>query len=318
MYRTIEEDKAEEVMRMRKVVLPGGSGFLGEALADYLIARGYEVVILTRSSSRGESPRRYVQWDGKTRGDWVREISGSTAVVNFTGKSVNCIYTPKNKQEILQSRLDSVGVLHDVIKSSDDPPNAFIQAGSLAIFGDTTDVCDETAPHGTGFSVDVCQRWEEAFFSQEHIGTRRVLLRIGFALGKNGGALEPLRKLANRRLGGTVGSGKQYISWIHLDDLNEMFLTVIEQEEFEGIFNATGPSPVTNKEFMKTLRFVLNKGWSPKAPTPLVKLGAYVIMRAAPELALTGRRCVPDRFLRRGFTFRYMNLEQALQEIINE
>lgn len=301
-----------------KVILAGGSGFLGEALASFLTKKGYEIVILTRGSSHERQQIRYVHWDGVTLGDWAQEVDGSLAVVNFTGKSVNCIYTKKNQEEILRSRLDSVAVLTDAVLACANPPSVFIQAGSLAIFGDTKQVCDEDAPHGTGFSVDVCEQWEKAFFERELARTRKVLLRIGFALGKNGGALEPLVKLASYRLGGTVGSGDQYISWLHIDDLNEMFLAAIEDEKISGILNATGPQPVTNKEFMKTLRKVLNKGWAPPAPAPLVRLGAYVIMKTEPDLALTGRNCIPKKFMDHGFSFTHTNLEAALRNLIHE
>jgi uncharacterized protein (TIGR01777 family) len=246
----------------------------------------------------------------------TKEINGSYAVVNFTGKSVNCIYTPKNKAEIINSRIDSVNAVDQAVLQCAHPPQVIVQAGSLAIFGDTEKRCDEEASHGEGFSVHVCQQWEDTFFNREFQKTRKVLLRIGFALGKNGGALEPLLKLAKFYLGGTIGSGRQYISWLHLDDLNEMFLTAIENEKMNGIYNATGPTPVTNKEFMKALRKSTNRGWSPPAPATLVKIGAYVIMRADPSLALTGRNCVPKRLLESGFKFKYTDLEDALEDLV--
>ncbi|GGE57331.1 TIGR01777 family oxidoreductase [Priestia taiwanensis] len=302
---------------MKKIVLPGGSGFLGRSLAEYLQAFGYEIVILTRGSSTVKGKIKYVHWDGETLGDWKAEIDGCDAVVNFTGKSVNCIYTQKNREEIVESRLRSVSVLQEAILQSENPPPVFVQAGSLAIYGDTTSLCDEEAPHGTGFSVEVCQQWEKVFFEKELPNTRKSLLRIGFALGKNGGALEPLVKLASLYLGGTIGSGKQYISWIHIDDLNNMFRTAIEDDTISGVYNATGPTPVTNKVFMKAVRTSLGKGWSPPAPTPFVKLGAYLIMRADPGLALTGRNCIPDRFVKSNFTFEYTDLDAALRDIIH-
>ncbi|WP_096199720.1 TIGR01777 family oxidoreductase [Bacillus sp. FJAT-45350] len=300
----------------KKIVLAGGSGFLGQSLARFLVNKGYEVIILTRGKSAVHDDVKYVQWDGKRLDEWVEAIEGSYAIVNFTGKSVNCIYTKGNKKEIISSRLHSVKVLQDAIRNCKQPPKAFVQAGSLAIFGDTTEVCDEYSPHGDGFSVHVCKQWEESFLKESFPNTRQVLLRIGFALGKGGGALEPLIKLVKYNLGGTVGSGKQYISWLHIDDLNEMFLEAIENESYSGIYNATGPSPVTNKEFMKTLRKVVGKGWSPPAPTPFVWLGAYVLMQTEPSLALTGRNCIPKRLQESGFIFQYTDLEKALENLV--
>jgi uncharacterized protein len=300
----------------RKIVLAGGSGFLGKALAEFLINKGYQVVILTRGKTSFEGGIKYVQWDGVHIGDWINELNDSYALVNFTGKSVNCIYTKANREEIITSRIDSVKVLREAILKSQAPPQAFIQAGSLAIFGDTRELCDEDSPHGSGFSVNVCEQWEKEFFKEKLPATRQVLLRIGFALGREGGALEPLTKLARYNLGGTVGSGKQYISWLHIDDLNEMFLHSIENEQYEGVYNATGPNPVTNKDFMQTLRKVMNKGWTPPAPTPFVWLGAYVIMKTEPSLALTGRNCIPKKLQAQNFNFQYTNLETALKDLV--
>jgi uncharacterized protein (TIGR01777 family) len=296
------------------VVIPGGSGFLGQALAKELVSDGYQVTILTRG--RGQTSRgiRYVTWDGRNMGDWAREIDGADAIVNFTGRSVNCLYTPKNREEILRSRLDSVRVLHQAVRECQTPPKVFIQAGSLAYFGNTREECDEEAPPGTGFSAEVCQRWEEAFFSESLPQTRQALLRIGFVLGRGGGALDPLKKLVKYGLGGTIGSGKQYISWIHVDDFNAMIRHVMDRE-VEGIYNATGPQPVTNRTFMTTIRKAMGKGWAPPAPTPLVWLGAIFVMRADPGLALTGRNCIPKRLLEEGFRFRHTDLEETLREL---
>ena len=203
----------------------------------------------------------------------MEELEGAEAIINFAGRTVNCLYTAKNRKEIINSRLDSVQVLHRALRQCQQPPKVFIQAGSLAIFGDTREECDEEAPHGEGFSVEVCQRWEEAFFAVDHPETRQVVLRIGFVLGRDGGALEPLQKLARFGLGGKIGSGKQYISWIHIEDLNRMIRYGMDRP-LEGVYNATGPTPVTNDTFMATLRKAMGKGWAPPAPTPLVKLGA--------------------------------------------
>lgn len=302
---------------MSRIILAGGSGFLGKSLADFLINQGYEIVILTRGQSKKVGAAlQYVQWDGKHPGEWTKLMNGSKAVVNFTGKTVNCIYTKANREEIISSRMDSVKVLRETIQNCSTPPQAFVQAGSLAIFGDTREICNEQSPQGTGFSVNVCKQWEAEFFKEEFPTTRQVLLRIGFALGKNGGALEPLLKLTRLNLGGTVGSGKQFISWLHIDDLNEMFLHAIENDHFLGIYNATGPNPVTNQEFMRSLRRVMKKGWAPPTPSPMVWLAAYIFMKTEPSLALTGRNCIPERLQQQGFSFQYQDLDTALKDLI--
>lgn len=303
-------------MKSKTIVLPGGGGFLGKSAANFFKEIGFKVVILTRGKAKIENGIEFVNWDGKTEGDWIKQIDNALAVINFTGKSVNCIYSKENKREIIESRTDSVRIITDVILKSEHPPEVFIQAGSLAIYGDTEKLCDEQAKLGNGFSVEVCKLWEKEFFRRDLPRTRKVFLRIGFVLGKNGGALEPLMKLTRYFLGGTIGSGKQYISWLHLNDLNRIIEFAIKNELTNGIYNATGETPVTNKVFMKTLRKVMKKIWSPPAPAIMVKIGAYLFMRADPSLALTGRNCIPKRLIDQGFKFDYSDLELTLNELV--
>jgi hypothetical protein len=191
-----------------------------------------------------------------------------------------------------------------------------VQAGSLAIYGDAgRRLCDETVPAGRGFPVEVCRLWERAFDSLELPRTRKILLRIGFVLGRDGGALPTLARLARLYLGGSVGEGRQYISWLHVRDFRRLALWCVERPGAEGVFNATGPCPVTNAEFMCELRCALKRPWSPRTPAWLVRLGAF-LMRTEPALALEGRRCIPDRLVEANFKFLYTNLESALADIL--
>ena len=300
----------------KRVILAGGSGFLGRALIEYLGARDYEVVVLSRSAGGAAGRAQFVAWDGKTLDDWVKWLDGAYAVINLAGKSVNCRYTPANRQEIISSRVDSVNAISQAILQCQNPPRRWVQASSLAIYGDTGErVCDETAPFGDGFPVETCLLWEQAFNSSQLPGIRKVLLRIGFALGANGGALEPLSNLTKLLLGGSTGNGRQYISWLHLEDLNGMIQWGLEHDDIEGIFNATGPSPVTNADFMRTLRRVLNRPWSPPVPDWAVRLGS-ILLRTEADLALKGRRCLPQRFIDKGFEFKYTDLEHALRVLL--
>ncbi|HEY2953435.1 MAG TPA: TIGR01777 family oxidoreductase [Verrucomicrobiae bacterium] len=302
-------------MNSKRIILAGGSGFLGLSLANELSARGYEVIILTRSASSQPGPIQRVSWDGRTLGQWARHLDGACAVVNLTGKSVNCRYTPEHRREIRESRVNSVKVMDEAILQCAQPPKALVQAGSLALYGDAGDRwCDETAPSGEGFPAETCLLWEQAFSAAQSPRTRRVVLRIGFALGKDGGALGVLAKLTKWFLGGTVASGRQYISWIHWSDLNQMFLSSIERDDVEGAFNATGPNPATNAEFMRELRQVLKRPWSPPAPVWAVKMGCRLMSTEA-SLALTGRRCVPRKFVENGFVFKFPELKPALADI---
>lgn len=301
----------------RRVILAGGAGFLGRALARVFAQEGREVVILSRRPAPADGLIRTVIWDGRTVGDWAKELNGADAVVNLTGRSVACLYTPENKREIISSRVDSVRAIALACEQCDEPPPVLVQASSLAIYGDAGDrICEETTPHGTGFSVQVCEAWEKAFFDDAAGGARRVALRIGFVLGQDGGALGQLAKLARWFIGGAAGNGRQYISWLHIDDFCAMVRWAIENPEAEGVYNATGSTPATNAEFMRALRATLGRPWSPPTPVWAVKLGARFIMRADASLALTGRRCVPRRFLDEGFTLRHTDLNATLRELL--
>ena len=245
---------------------------------------------------------------------------GETGLDYFrlAGRSVACIHTPENRREIVDSRVNSVRAIDQACRQCKQPPSVLVQAASLAIYGDPDDrICDETAPHGTGFSVEVCEAWEGAFFAGVAAGeARRVALRIGFVLGRDGGALKPLANLARWFLGGAAGSGRQYISWVHIDDFSAMCRWAIENPQAQGAYNATGPAPATNAEFMRALRATLGRPWAPPTPAWAVKLGARFIIRADPDLALGGRRCVPRRLLDEGFAFRHTDLGASLRELL--
>lgn len=302
----VEQDK-------RKVVIAGGSGFIGESLGARLTEWGYEVVILSRSPQAYAGVGRAVDWDGKTLGAWKQEIDGAWAVVNLTGKNVNCRYTKANLKEINDSRVNSVKAVAAAIHQAENPPKVLVQASTLAIYGDAGDQeCDETTAIGEGIPVETAKLWEQTFAEEPTPECRRVVLRISFVLGQQGGVLATLARLTRWFLGGTVGRGNQYISWIHIDDLCEMFRWAIEREDVSGLYNATNQSPVTNRQFMKILRRVLGRPWSPPAPAWAVRMGAF-FMRTESVLALTGRKGIPTRFVEQGFRFRYTELEETLR-----
>ena len=313
-------------MGLNRVILAGGSGFLGRALSQRLLADGSEVVVLSRSAQRDAAAAaggpaagpRFVRWDGRTVGEWAAELDGARAVVNFTGKNVNCRYTPQNLREIDESRVESVKAVARAIEACRQRPKVLVQAATTAIYGDAGDrVCDEDAPTGEGIPPATASKWEAAFNAHPTPGVRRVLLRISFALGTGGGALPVLARLTRCFLGGAVGTGRQYISWIHERDLTRLFAWAIENDGAEGVYNATAPDPVTNAQFMRELRRALRRPWSPPTPAPLVRVGCF-FMRTEPVLALTGRRCVPARLLREGFRFEYPALPEALLDVLGK
>ena len=300
---------------MKRIILAGGSGFLGQSLGQALLAQGDEVIVLGRGKSKVSDGMRHEQWDGQTLGDWASLLDGAKAVVNLTGRSVNCRHTPDNKRQIMDSRVNSVRVLGDAISQCAQPPEAFVQSSSLAIYGDPGDRwCDEEAPQARGFSEEVCKRWEAAFADVQKPGMRKLVFRIGIALAADQGALPVLARLTRWFLGGKVSHGRQYISWIHIDDLVRMFVYAIERPDLSGIFNATGPNPVTNAEFMRELRRTLHRPWSPPVPAWATQIGAR-LMGTEASLALTGRRGVPRRFLEHGFQFQFPTLREALANL---
>jgi uncharacterized protein (TIGR01777 family) len=298
-----------------RVVLAGGSGFLGQALAKVLVGKGYEVVVLTRGADSEGTAIRYLHWNGETLGDWSQSIDGAKALVNLTGRSVNCRHTPEHRREIMESRVNSVRVLGEAVAHCNRAPEVWVQASSLAIYGDSGDRwCDEEAPHADGFSEEVCKHWESEFAKVEAAGMRKVVMRIGIVLDTDAGALPVLGRLTRFFLGGRVGSGKQYVSWIHVTDLTRMFVEAIERPDIAGAFNVTGPNPVKNVEFMRELRRALHRPWSPPVPAWATRIGAF-FLRTEPSLALTGRRCRPKRFLESGFHFEFPELRGALNDL---
>jgi uncharacterized protein (TIGR01777 family) len=302
-------------MNKRRVVLAGGNGFLGRSLARKLLKRNYEVVVLTRSPQERKDGMLEITWNGKSLDDWVQFVDGAYAVVNLAGRSVNCRHTPENLREINESRVNSVNTVAAAIHHVARPPHVWVQAGSLAVYGDLTDEwCEENTPSGQGEAVETCRLWENAFMTVPSANTRRVLLRIGLVLARHGGALSVLGKLTRWFLGGAAGSGRQYVSWVHLADMNQMWIDSIEQDQVVGVFNATAPNPVTNAEFMRELRRALHRPWCPPAPVWAVRLGSR-LMETEPSLALTGRRCKPQRFLEMGFKFQFPELPGALADI---
>jgi uncharacterized protein (TIGR01777 family) len=194
-----------------------------------------------------------------------------------------------------------------------------VAAASAAIYGDAGDaILDESAPPGRGFPVETCLLWEAAFADGAALTphTRRVLLRTSFVLGRGGGALAMLEKLTLAFLGGTVGSGRQYISWLHLRDFVRIVRWAVERADARGVYNVTAPSPVTNRAFMGSLRRALHRPWSPPAPAWAVQVGSF-LLRTEAELALTGRRVVPARLLAGGFEFDFTDLDAALVDLFN-
>lgn len=302
-------------MSSKRIIIAGGSGFIGTALAREFGQRGYEVVVLTRTPRTRSDGAREVAWDAATAGAWAAELEGAVALINLTGKNINCPHTPENLRGITASRVDSVNAVATAIRTAKNPPRVWVQASATGFYGDTADrLCDESAPGGNDTLSAICRNWEAGCLAAELPQTRKVILRIGFVLGRESGALPVLARLTKLFLGGAVGNGKQFISWIHLADLVRMFVAAVEQENISGTLNAVAPNAVTNGEFMRELRRALRRPWSPPAPVFAVKLGAR-LMGSEPTLALVSQRCAPKKFDERGFQFQFAELTSALKDL---
>lgn len=303
---------------MKKIIIAGGTGFLGECLSKYFLQKRYEVVILSRVKKPDQAPLYYQQWDGKTLGNWAKSLEDAEAVINLTGKSVDCRYTTRNKQLIYSSRLDATRVLGMAIAECEHPPKVWINAASATIYRHSLDkAMDETTGEiGEGFSVDVCEKWEQTFNDQQVPKTRKVILRIAIVLGYKSGALQPLRNLVRIGLGGKQGSGAQKFSWIHEQDFVKIVDFVIENEDIEGVYNVAAPNPVTNKELMQMLRNALKIRFGIPTPAWLLKIGA-VLISTETELILKSRYVIPDKLLKRSYVFDYPKLEEAIEDLVN-
>ncbi|HTF82890.1 MAG TPA: TIGR01777 family oxidoreductase [Cytophagales bacterium] len=301
----------------KKIVIAGGTGFLGQALIRKFEGQGYEIVVLTRKPKAPQGKVTYVQWDAKTLGPWATSLERSAALINLTGRSVNCRYTESNKKEMVASRVDATRILGVAILGSNAAPKVWINASSAAIFGYSEDeIKDEEAVLGAGFVSEICQQWEAAFHSATP-HTRKVILRIGVVLQPKIGLLQPFVNLVKWGLGGKLGSGQQYFSWIHEADFLEIVHTAIHDDAFVGTFHATSPHPVKNQEFMRSLRQAAAVPYGIPNPSWTLKLGAVFIGTEA-ELVLRGRRVVPKRLQDQGFQFKYPHIQEAVAELLRK
>ncbi|KYG75746.1 epimerase [Roseivirga spongicola] len=299
----------------RKVVIFGGTGFLGLSLADYLTDRSFGVVLVARK--RVVTQHKLLLWDGHSLGDWADEFNDAFGIINLAGRSVDCVKTPDNCDLILRSRVESVRIIGCALAKAKTCPKVWIQMSTAHIYGDPPfRFCDEEAPLGYGLAPQVGKAWETEFDKYLNKETRGVILRTGFVIGKNGGALQSLSRLVKLGLGGKAGEGKQGMSWIHQTDFNEIVFQALMNSGFSGVYNITSPNPVSNKEFMKSLRKTMKVPFGLSAPEFITRLGAKYIFKTDPELALYGRFVTPDRLLAEGFKFKFPDLNQALQDLL--
>jgi uncharacterized protein (TIGR01777 family) len=300
-----------------RVVIAGGSGFLGRSLAGHLVDRhGCQVILLSRNRPPQDGPWSFQSWDARTLGDWTGVLDGADALVNLVGRTVDCIKTPDHCDEILRSRVESTRVLGEAMHQVDAPPPVWVQMSTAHIYGDPPEaVCDESSAFGTGLAPEVGMAWEQAFAEGRPESVRGVVLRTSFVVGRDGGALARLGLLARIGLGGPVGDGRQGMSWLHQTDMNRIFERSILDDSMQGAYIATAPNPVSNVVFMRALRKAVRMPIGLPAFGWMVRIGAPLFMRTDPELALYGRYCVPRRLLDEGFVFEHEHVEPALRDL---
>ena len=301
---------------MNKVVITGGTGFIGLSLARHLSEKGFHPVIIGRNKPKDTFSFEFYEWDAVNLGDWIHSLENARAIINLTGKSVDCIKTPDNCDLILRSRVESTRIIGKALKEVTNPPSVWLQMSTAHIFGDPPSIlCTESSSTGYGLAPFVGKAWEEALLHSLPNGMREVRLRTSFVMGRNGGALIKLKRIASLGLGGKVGSGKQGMSWIHEYDMNEIFHKAIINENYQGVYVASSPNPVSNAVFMKELRRSLKIPIGLPAPEFMTRIGASMLFRTDPELALSGRYVKSERLEKEGFTFKFPYLSDALMDI---
>ncbi len=304
-----------------KVVLVGGSGFLGRGLRHRLVADGHQVTVIGRGSPAKHDGWQHVQWDAQSLGAWVSALEGADVVVHLAGKRVDCRPTKASIDELVASRVDTVRLVGEAIETLETPPKAWVQLSSLAIFGDAGEVViDESSlvpTTGLRQQVEVCRQWEQAFHDASTGLERTVLLRPGIAIGGDGDpASKQLGLLARFGLGGNVGSGEQWVSWIAADDFFSVLHRAVTDESMSGLYHVTSPNPVQNRDMMAAFRRAVGRSFGIGAPSVITKIGAWVL-GSDPALALTGRRCVPARLLADGMQFEVVEIDRAVTNALN-
>jgi len=306
----------------KRVVLAGGSGFLGRALAQSLMARGMEPVVLTRSPGHGGRVRE-IAWDGRAPGEWCHEIDGADAVINLTGRTVDCRYHARNRRLILDSRVESTRALGDAIGKCAKPPRVWLNSSTATIYKHSFDRAMDEATGEIGatpeardaFSIEVARAWERTLDEARTPGTRKVALRSAMVLGRARNSVLPvLRRLTRLGLGGNMAGGRQFVSWIHEADFCRAVVWLIERDDISGPVNLAAPNPVPNHELMRTMREVCGIPLGLPATRWMLEAGAF-FLRTETELLIKSRRVVPGRLLAGGFTFKFSLLRAAVEDL---
>ena len=311
-----------------RIVLPGGSGQLGSLVARHLHAAGNDVTVLSRHPA--PAPWKTLPWDGVTLDPaWTHTLEGADAVIHLSGKSVNCRYNAANKQEIIDSRVKPTLAIGRAIEESNNPPKVWMNASTSTFYRTSFDQTQDEftgqlgsshddQPDKWNFSIEVARRWEEAFYTSITPRTRKLALRTSMTMSPDpGGVFSVMLNLVRFGLGGTQGSGKQWVSWIHGQDYTRALDFLLAHPEISGPVNLTAPNPLPNKDFMRAFR----QAWRTPVGLPatewMLEIGA-VFLRTETELILKSRRAVPTVLLKNGFHFNFPTWPEAAHELVQQ
>ncbi|MBN2092296.1 TIGR01777 family oxidoreductase [candidate division KSB1 bacterium] len=305
-------------MNQKKIVISGGTGFIGKTLTQRLIENGFKVVILTRRPELAKTDEilvKPVKWDGRTVTEWADEIENATAIINLAGAGIaGGVWTKKYKKLILQSRIDAGQAIVSAVQRAKNPPEVIIQPSGIGYYGSRGDeILSETATAGSGFLSDIAQKWETCIDGVTEKSVRLIKLRIGLVLGKGGGFLSLVKLPFYFFIGGHLGSGEQWLSWIHLEDLVNAIIYLVENKNNKGVFNLSSPRPEKARDFFKILGEVMHRPSWLRVPEFVLRL---LLGEMAQELLLSSQRVTPERLLNSDFQFKFGELQFALQNIL--
>lgn len=299
-----------------KIIIAGGTGLIGQRLTRQLAEKGHQVWVLTRSPGQEALPPgvQAVRWDAKTPQGWGALVNDADAVINLAGTNIGARpWTNARKHSIRESRVQAGRAIVEAVRESTHRPQVVVQIAGIGYYESTGDQeLDESAPAGQGFQPGVVQDWENAIAPVAGLGSRLAVMRTGVVLTSKGGVLAPFILQNRLFVGGPLGSGKQWISWIHMEDLLRAFEFLLEREDARGVFNVTAPQPLTNADFGRTVSRAMHRPFW--APVPSFAL--RVLLGEMSELVLEGQRVVPRRLLDMGFQFQFDTLQKAVEDLI--
>lgn len=315
-----------------RIVLPGGSGLVGQLLARHFQEGGHHVTVLTRGPYT--APWQTVHWDGEHAGPWVEALEGADVCVNLAGRSVNCRYSARNRQQIYGSRIHSTRLVGQIIAGLENPPRVWMNASTATIYrhaldrpmdedtgemgGYETITGTRPAPETWNFSVQVARDWESALFEAQTPRTRKIALRTSIVFSPTPGTVFAIfSRLVRMGLGGTQGNGRQFVSWIHATDFARAVAFLIEHEEIDGPVNLAAPYPLPNREFMAAFREAWDMPNGLWAPAPVIEIGSFV-MRTESELVLKSRCVIPGKLLDAGFRFEFPEWPAAAEDLVRQ